>query len=46
MHELLGASNPMLLEEVQHRVANSLAIIASILLMKARTVTSPETRAP
>jgi chemotaxis protein methyltransferase CheR len=35
----------LLLEEMQHRVANSLAIIASILLMKARTVTSPETRA-
>jgi two-component sensor histidine kinase len=35
----------VLLEEVQHRVANSLAIIASILLMKARTVTSSETRA-
>jgi chemotaxis protein methyltransferase CheR len=35
----------LLLEEMQHRVANSLAIIASILLMKARTVRSPETRA-
>jgi two-component sensor histidine kinase len=35
----------LLLEEMQHRVANSLAIIASILLMKARTVTSAETRA-
>lgn len=35
----------LLLEEMQHRVANSLAIIASILLMKARTVKSPETRA-
>lgn len=35
----------LLLEELQHRVANSLAIIASILLMKARTVTSPEIRA-
>lgn len=35
----------LLLEEMRHRVANSLAIIASILLMKARTVTSPETRA-
>jgi two-component sensor histidine kinase len=33
-----------LLEEMQHRVANSLQIIASILLMKARTVTSEETR--
>ncbi len=35
----------MLLEEIQHRVANSLAIIASIMLLKARAITSPETRA-
>lgn len=34
----------LLLDELQHRVANSLAIIASILLMKARTVSSPEIR--
>ena len=34
----------MLLEEVQHRIANSLQIIASILLIKARTVQSEETR--
>jgi len=34
----------VLLEELQHRVANSLQIIASILLMKARAVQSPETR--
>ncbi len=34
----------MLLEELQHRVANSLQIIASILLIKARTVQSEETR--
>lgn len=34
----------MLLEEIQHRVANSLQIIASILLIKARTVQSEETR--
>jgi PAS domain S-box-containing protein len=34
----------MLLEEMQHRVANSLQIIASILLLKARTVRSEETR--
>jgi two-component sensor histidine kinase len=33
-----------LLQEVQHRVANSLQIIASILLLKARTVQSEETR--
>ena len=34
----------LLLEEMQHRVANSLQIIASILLIKARTVQSEETR--
>jgi chemotaxis protein methyltransferase CheR len=34
----------MLLEEMQHRVNNSLQIIASILLIKARTVQSEETR--
>jgi chemotaxis protein methyltransferase CheR len=34
----------MLLQEMQHRVANSLQIIASILLIKARTVQSEETR--
>jgi two-component sensor histidine kinase len=33
-----------LLEEMQHRVANSLQIIASILLIKARTVESDESR--
>ena len=34
----------VLLEELQHRIANSLQIIASIILMKARTVKSEETR--
>jgi two-component sensor histidine kinase len=34
----------VLLEELQHRVANNLQIIASIILMKARTVNSEETR--
>jgi two-component sensor histidine kinase len=34
----------ILLEEMQHRVANSLQIIASILLLKARKVTSEESR--
>jgi PAS domain S-box-containing protein len=34
----------MLMEEMRHRVANSLQIIASILLLKARTVQSEETR--
>jgi two-component sensor histidine kinase len=33
-----------LLQEMQHRIANSLQIIASILLLKARTVRSEETR--
>ncbi len=33
-----------LLQEMQHRVANSLQIIASILLLKAQTVRSEETR--
>jgi two-component sensor histidine kinase len=41
--ELLG-QNQILLAEMQHRVANSLQIIASILLLKARAVTSEETR--
>ena len=34
----------VLLQEMQHRVANSLQIIASVLLLKARTVKSEETR--
>jgi two-component sensor histidine kinase len=34
----------VLLDELQHRVANSLQIIASIIMMKARTVNSEETR--
>lgn len=34
----------LLLEEMQHRIANSLQIIASILLLKASTVQSVETR--
>jgi two-component sensor histidine kinase len=34
----------MLLAEMQHRVVNSLQIIASILMLKARAVTSDETR--
>lgn len=34
----------VLLQEMQHRVANSLQIIASILLLKAHAVTSEETR--
>jgi Histidine kinase len=34
----------MLLQEMQHRVANSLQIIASILLLKSRAVQSEQTR--
>lgn len=34
----------VLLEEIQHRIANSLQIIAGIILMKANTVSSAETR--
>jgi PAS domain S-box-containing protein len=42
--EELMREKDMLLDEIQHRVANSLQIIASILLIKARTVQSEETR--
>jgi two-component sensor histidine kinase len=35
----------VMLEELQHRIANSLQIIAGIILMKATTVESEETRA-
>jgi two-component sensor histidine kinase len=42
--EELLLQKDVLLQEIQHRVANSLQIIASILLMKARLVTSAETR--
>jgi PAS domain S-box-containing protein len=34
----------VLLQEMQHRIANSLQIIASVLLLKARAVKSEETR--
>jgi PAS domain S-box-containing protein len=43
VQELLREKD-MLLEEMRHRVANSLQIIASILLIKARSVQSEETR--
>jgi len=43
VQELLQEKD-MLLEEMAHRVANSLQIIASILFLKARTVRSEETR--
>ena len=36
--------NGMLLEEMEHRIVNSLQIIASILMLKARAVSSEETR--
>jgi two-component sensor histidine kinase len=42
--EALLRQKEVLLEEMQHRVANSLQIIAGIILMKARTVQSEETR--
>jgi two-component sensor histidine kinase len=41
--ELLRVKD-VLLDEIQHRVANSLQIIASIILLKAKTVDSEETR--
>ena len=41
--ELLRQKN-ILLDEIQHRVTNSLQIIASIILLKAKSVDSDETR--
>jgi two-component sensor histidine kinase len=41
--DLLGQKDT-LLAEIEHRIANSLQIIASIILLKARTVESKETR--
>lgn len=43
MKQLLDEKE-LLLEEMQHRIANSLQIIASILMLKARAVVSEETR--
>jgi chemotaxis protein methyltransferase CheR len=43
LHELLREKD-VLLEELEHRVGNSLQIIAAIILMKSRMVTSEETR--
>jgi two-component sensor histidine kinase len=42
--EVLMEQKDVLLQEMEHRVGNSLQIIASILLIKARTVRSEETR--
>jgi chemotaxis protein methyltransferase CheR len=42
--EELLRQQQVLLQEMQHRVANSLQIIASILMLKARVVTSEESR--
>lgn len=42
--ERLLAQKNLLLKEMQHRVANSLQLIASILTLKAATVESPESR--
>jgi two-component sensor histidine kinase len=42
--DTLLAERAVLLQEMQHRVANSLQIIASVMLIKARTVKSEETR--
>lgn len=42
--EVLLGEKQTLLQEMQHRVANSLQIIASILMLKARSVASEETR--
>lgn len=42
--EALLHEKTMLLQEVQHRVANSLQIIASVLMISARKVQSEETR--
>jgi two-component sensor histidine kinase len=44
LREDLVRKQETLLLEIQHRVANSLQIIASILLLKMRAVTSEETR--
>ena len=43
--KLLLEQRETMFEEMQHRVANSLQIIASILMLKARAVSSEETRA-
>ncbi|MEO8683868.1 MAG: histidine kinase dimerization/phosphoacceptor domain -containing protein [Devosia sp.] len=44
LHDDLLHDKAMLLQELQHRVANSLQIIASVLMQSARTSQSDETR--
>ena len=44
LKQAAARENGVLLQEVRHRVANSLQIIASVLLRSARTTTSEETR--
>jgi two-component sensor histidine kinase len=44
-HQALVIEKDVLLKELEHRVANSLQIIAAIILMKSKLVTSEETRA-
>ena len=44
LKEEAASESRVLLQEVRHRVANSLQIIASVLLRNARTTTSAETR--
>jgi two-component sensor histidine kinase len=44
LKEESARANQVLLQEVRHRVANSLQIIASVLLHNARTTASEETR--
>ena len=44
LKEAAARESRVLLQEVRHRVANSLQIIASVLLRNARTTTSEETR--
>jgi len=44
LRETLSRDNALLLQEVRHRVANSLQIIASVLMQNARRVNSEEAR--
>ena len=44
LQALLREKDVLLLEELEHLVSNSLQIIAAIILMKSRMVSSEETR--